>query len=47
MLRMLHLLQLLEVLLLRVLLLHHRGLHLGRRHSVLNRRRLGLPPDIV
>lgn len=43
---MLHLLQLMEVLLLRVLLLHHRGLHLRRRHCVLDGRRLGLAPDI-
>lgn len=46
-LRMLHLLQLLEVLLLRVLLLHYRGLHLGGRHGVLNGWRLGLAPGVV
>lgn len=31
-----HLLKLLEVLLLGALLLHHRGLHLCRRHGVLD-----------
>lgn len=42
-----HLLQLLEMLLLRVLLLHHGGLHRRGRHGVLDGRRLRLAPVVV
>lgn len=43
----LHLLELLDVLMLRVLLLHHGGLHGGRGQGSLDGGRLGLAPDVT